>query len=203
MPVVCQELRHVLRARGGAAHLRRRRRLRSRCAVGAGGHHSAHVLQPACTRRARGRPHPQHAGAGGRESPLTPRVHANGEGKGKPPPSRVCLTQSRALLCFCCCILLVVQEWRAELLAAMQRVKRMRQLVVDALAARGTPGDWSHITRQIGMFSYTGASPRSIGSKFAQIWSNFSFFPQSPEWLRARALSSLPSVLASTLLLQV
>lgn len=40
----------------------------------------------------------------------------------------------------------------------MQRVKRMRQLVVEALAARGTPGDWSHITRQIGMFSYTGAS---------------------------------------------
>lgn len=49
-------------------------------------------------------------------------------------------------------------EWRAELLGAMQRVKRMRQLTVDALKAKGTPGDWSHITSQIGMFSYTGLS---------------------------------------------
>ena len=47
-------------------------------------------------------------------------------------------------------------EWRAELLGAMQRISRMRVLLRDALVARSTPGDWSHITRQIGMFSYTG-----------------------------------------------
>jgi aspartate aminotransferase len=41
----------------------------------------------------------------------------------------------------------------------MQRVKRMRTLLQDALVARGTPGDWGHVTRQIGMFSYTGLSP--------------------------------------------
>ena len=38
----------------------------------------------------------------------------------------------------------------------MHRVARMRGLLRSALEAKGTPGDWSHITRQIGMFSYTG-----------------------------------------------
>ena len=47
-------------------------------------------------------------------------------------------------------------EWRAELLAAMQRIARMRELLHAALVARGTPGNWDHIVRQIGMFSYTG-----------------------------------------------
>ena len=47
-------------------------------------------------------------------------------------------------------------EWRSELLAAMQRIARMRALLRAALVARGTPGDWEHVTRQIGMFSYTG-----------------------------------------------
>ena len=47
-------------------------------------------------------------------------------------------------------------EWRAQLAAAMARIVAMRAAVAAALAAKGTPGDWSHITRQIGMFSYTG-----------------------------------------------
>ena len=41
----------------------------------------------------------------------------------------------------------------------MRRIQRMRALTLAALTQRGTPGDWSHITRQIGMFSYTGLSP--------------------------------------------
>jgi len=49
-------------------------------------------------------------------------------------------------------------EWRVELAAAMARVTRMRALLRGALEARGTPGSWEHITRQIGMFSYTGLS---------------------------------------------
>jgi hypothetical protein len=48
------------------------------------------------------------------------------------------------------------KEWRAELAAAMQRVKAMRGLLREGLEKRGTPGTWSHITSQIGMFSYTG-----------------------------------------------
>lgn len=32
----------------------------------------------------------------------------------------------------------------------------MRTLLRAALIARGTPGNWDHITNQIGMFSFTG-----------------------------------------------
>jgi len=35
-------------------------------------------------------------------------------------------------------------------------LQRMRVLLRAALVARGTPGSWDHITKQIGMFSYTG-----------------------------------------------
>jgi aspartate/tyrosine/aromatic aminotransferase len=38
----------------------------------------------------------------------------------------------------------------------MRRVARMRTLLREALEARGVPGGWSHVTAQIGMFSYTG-----------------------------------------------
>jgi aspartate aminotransferase len=50
-------------------------------------------------------------------------------------------------------------EWRAELAGAMARVARMRAALRAALEARGTPGDWSHITAQAGMFSFTGLTP--------------------------------------------
>lgn len=36
------------------------------------------------------------------------------------------------------------------------RIIEMRRLLREALEHLGTPGDWSHITSQIGMFSYTG-----------------------------------------------
>lgn len=36
------------------------------------------------------------------------------------------------------------------------RIIEMRKLLREALERLGTPGDWSHITSQIGMFSYTG-----------------------------------------------
>ncbi|KAJ8940037.1 hypothetical protein NQ314_010869 [Rhamnusium bicolor] len=36
------------------------------------------------------------------------------------------------------------------------RIIEMRRLLREALERVGTPGDWSHITQQIGMFSYTG-----------------------------------------------
>ena len=32
----------------------------------------------------------------------------------------------------------------------------MRAALRSALEAKGVPGDWSHITTQIGMFSFTG-----------------------------------------------
>lgn len=36
------------------------------------------------------------------------------------------------------------------------RVINMRKQLREILEGLGTPGDWSHITKQIGMFSYTG-----------------------------------------------
>merc|ERR1711990_379736 len=51
------------------------------------------------------------------------------------------------------------QEWRDELMAMSKRIQDMRAVLLDELKTLGTPGDWSHITSQIGMFSFTGLSP--------------------------------------------
>jgi len=48
------------------------------------------------------------------------------------------------------------EEWRACIREMAERIKRMRSGLRERLEALGTPGDWSHVTRQIGMFSYTG-----------------------------------------------
>ncbi len=38
----------------------------------------------------------------------------------------------------------------------------MRKATVAHLTALGTPGDWSHVTSQIGMFSYTGLTAAQV-----------------------------------------
>lgn len=50
------------------------------------------------------------------------------------------------------------EEWRVELKTMADRVKRLRVQLREGLEKKGTPmlPDWSHVTRQIGMFSYTG-----------------------------------------------
>jgi len=48
------------------------------------------------------------------------------------------------------------QEWRDCIVIMSQRIKDMRAGLRQRLEALGTPGDWSHITTQIGMFSYVG-----------------------------------------------
>lgn len=48
------------------------------------------------------------------------------------------------------------QEWRDCIVTMSQRIKDMRAGLRQRLEALGTPGDWSHITSQIGMFSYVG-----------------------------------------------
>merc|ERR1712078_700048 len=48
------------------------------------------------------------------------------------------------------------QEWRDELMAMSKRIQDMRAMLLAELKTLGTPGDWSHITSQIGMFSFTG-----------------------------------------------
>merc|ERR1719502_2366892 len=51
------------------------------------------------------------------------------------------------------------QEWREELLAMSVRIQDMRKALYDELVSLGTPGSWTHITSQIGMFSFTGLTP--------------------------------------------
>ena len=48
--------------------------------------------------------------------------------------------------------------WERELAAMRSRIKAMRQRLVDGLAAAGVVQDMRFITRQIGMFSYSGLS---------------------------------------------
>ena len=49
-------------------------------------------------------------------------------------------------------------QWEAELGEMRVRIKAMRQKLVDGLKAAGVKQDMSFITRQIGMFSYSGLS---------------------------------------------
>ncbi|CAG2116756.1 unnamed protein product, partial [Medioppia subpectinata] len=42
------------------------------------------------------------------------------------------------------------------------RMRQMRSQLREHLERLGTPGEWSHITRQIGMFSYTGLTDRQV-----------------------------------------
>ncbi|KAF2304848.1 hypothetical protein GH714_039164 [Hevea brasiliensis] len=53
-------------------------------------------------------------------------------------------------------------EWTIELKAMADRIITMRQQLFDALSARGTPGDWSHIIKQIGMFTFTGLNSEQV-----------------------------------------
>ena len=46
--------------------------------------------------------------------------------------------------------------WEGEVATMRNRINGMRQSLVDALAAKGVPGDYSFITQQRGMFSFTG-----------------------------------------------
>jgi aromatic-amino-acid transaminase len=48
--------------------------------------------------------------------------------------------------------------WESELGGMRTRIKAMRQKLVDGLKAAGVRQDMSFITRQIGMFSYSGLS---------------------------------------------
>jgi len=51
------------------------------------------------------------------------------------------------------------QEWKDCIQIMANRIIAMRKGLRERLEKLGTPGDWSHITSQIGMFSYTGLTP--------------------------------------------
>lgn len=47
-------------------------------------------------------------------------------------------------------------KWEQELKQVSGRILAMRQLLFDELVRLKVPGNWEHIIKQIGMFSYTG-----------------------------------------------
>ncbi|CAH8391432.1 unnamed protein product [Eruca vesicaria subsp. sativa] len=53
-------------------------------------------------------------------------------------------------------------EWTLELKAMADRIISMRKQLFEALRSRGTPGDWTHIIKQIGMFTFTGLNPAQV-----------------------------------------
>jgi len=52
--------------------------------------------------------------------------------------------------------------WEKEVAAMRSRINGTRQQFVDALAAKGVPGDFSFITQQRGMFSFTGLTKEQV-----------------------------------------
>jgi len=53
-------------------------------------------------------------------------------------------------------------EWIQELKGMANRIQAMRVALRGELERMKTPGTWDHITTQIGMFSFTGLSPKQV-----------------------------------------
>ncbi|KAJ8768701.1 hypothetical protein K2173_023605 [Erythroxylum novogranatense] len=53
-------------------------------------------------------------------------------------------------------------EWTIELKRMADRIISMREKLFNAICARGTPGRWSHIFEQIGMFTFTGLNSEQV-----------------------------------------
>ena len=56
------------------------------------------------------------------------------------------------------------KQWLGELAAMRDRIKAMREALVAGLAKRGVEGDFSYITSQRGMFSFSGLSDSIVES---------------------------------------
>lgn len=54
------------------------------------------------------------------------------------------------------------KAWEAELATMRNRINDMRQQLVDTLAEKGVPGDYSFMTRQRGMFSFSGLTKEQV-----------------------------------------
>ena len=52
------------------------------------------------------------------------------------------------------------KQWLDELIVVCKRMNDMRAALRAAIEKKGVPGDWSHITTQIGMFSFTGLNAK-------------------------------------------
>lgn len=54
------------------------------------------------------------------------------------------------------------QLWEDELAAMRGRIRQMRELLVQQLAAKGAKRDFSFVAKQRGMFSYSGLTPEQV-----------------------------------------
>lgn len=54
------------------------------------------------------------------------------------------------------------EEWKGCIRTMSSRIIEMRQALRERLEKLETPGSWDHVTRQIGMFSYTGLNQRQV-----------------------------------------
>jgi aspartate/tyrosine/aromatic aminotransferase len=54
------------------------------------------------------------------------------------------------------------KQWEQEVSEMRGRINGMRELLVKTLKAKGVPGDYSFITRQRGMFSFSGLTPPQV-----------------------------------------
>lgn len=57
---------------------------------------------------------------------------------------------------------LLSKLWASELKLMAGRIKEMREILVAKLESSGSRKDWSHITKQIGMFAYTGLNGEQV-----------------------------------------
>ncbi|KAK1999726.1 aminotransferase class I and II [Colletotrichum falcatum] len=53
-------------------------------------------------------------------------------------------------------------QWTKDLVTMSGRIRAMRERLYDELVRLQTPGDWSHIVKQSGMFGYTGISKSQV-----------------------------------------
>ncbi|KII74022.1 Aspartate aminotransferase, cytoplasmic [Thelohanellus kitauei] len=54
------------------------------------------------------------------------------------------------------------EEWKTEVESMYKRISEMRSGLAKRLLELKTPGDWSFLTRQRGLFSYTGLNKEQI-----------------------------------------
>ena len=54
------------------------------------------------------------------------------------------------------------KQWEGEVAQMRGRINGMRELLVKTLQSKGVPGDYSFITRQRGMFSFSGLTPEQV-----------------------------------------
>ncbi|PYH76333.1 aspartate aminotransferase [Aspergillus uvarum CBS 121591] len=54
------------------------------------------------------------------------------------------------------------EQWSKDLVVMSSRIRKMRTRVYEELQRLQTPGDWSHVVRQTGMFAYLGISKAQV-----------------------------------------